>query len=362
MTTTPYRSYPSRLTGGGRTITVRVVGQAWATGEGDGQEHGVVSVVTGAAGFIGSALCRRLLAEGATVRGVDHLADVGDHDRRMAAIGELVQHPAFERHDADLAADDLEPALDDAEVVYHLAGRSGVRPSWVAFAEYTRNNLEATDRLLRACVTGGPRAVVCASSSSVYGDAETLPTPETALPRPVSPYGVTKLATEHLCHAYGRRFDLATVALRLFTVYGPGQRPDMACARLVRAAVAGGRFVVHGDGGQSRDFTFVDDAVDGFVRAGASGWTGVANIAGGTTASLHEVVALVEDLVGPIDVVRGPAAAGDARRTSADITLAREVLGYRPATSLADGLAAMVDQARAVTGATGPAPGSVPER
>ena len=230
----------------------------------------MVAVVTGAAGFIGSAVCRRLLADGETVRGIDCLTKTYDVEQKMGNISPLIDHPSFNLLYADLASSDIDPILDGADTVYHLAGQASVSRSWgVPFADYTRNNIDATQRLLEACADRSLRKVVHASSSSVYGDAEVRPTPETVLPRPLSPYGVTKLAAEHLCHVYHHNRGVPTAALRLFTVYGPGQRPDMAFHRLVRAALEHQPFMVNGDGFQSRDFTHVNDVVDAIVARGA---------------------------------------------------------------------------------------------
>jgi nucleoside-diphosphate-sugar epimerase len=210
-----------------------------------------------------------------------------------------------------------------------------------------RHNVVVTQRLLEACRDRPLHKLVYASSSSVYGDAEAFPTAETLRPAPVSPYGVTKLAAEHLCEVYRRSFAVPTVSLRLFTVYGPGQRPDMAFARLVRAAVRAEPFELYGDGRQTRDFTFVGDVVRAMVDAAVSGWCGVANIGGGARTSMNDVLQVVTDLCGPLDVVRRPVAPGDVRNTSADTAVAAAAFGYRPSTSLAEGLARMVDAERA---------------
>jgi nucleoside-diphosphate-sugar epimerase len=307
----------------------------------------VVAVVTGAAGFIGSAVCRRLLADGETVRGIDCLTKTYDVEQKMGNISPLIDHPSFNLLYADLASSDIDPILEGADTIYHLAGQASVSRSWgVPFADYTRNNIDATQRLLEACADRSLRKVVHASSSSVYGDAEVRPTPETVLPRPVSPYGVTKLAAEHLCHVYHHNRGVPTAALRLFTVYGPGQRPDMAFHRLVRAALERQPFMVNGDGFQSRDFTHVNDVVDAVVAAARSSWTGVANIGGGSSTTLREVIAVVEQQCGPVEIIYGPPTAGDATHTSADITLAHSEIGYRPAMTISDGIATMVAWAR----------------
>ena len=231
--------------------------------------------------------------------------------------------------------------------MFHLAGQPGVRASWGPdFVQYVRHNIAATQRLLEAGMLHPLRKFVFASSSSVYGDAEAYPTPESLRPQPVSPYGVTKLAAEHLCEVYRTSFGVPVASLRLFTVYGPRQRPDMAFSRLVAAALAGEEFEVYGDGEQTRDFTFVGDVVQAMRDAAASDWCGVANIGGGSRTSLNAVLDIVSDLCGELRVVRRPRATGDVRHTAADTSVAQAAFGYRPRTSLPEGLAAMVTWAR----------------
>ncbi len=303
----------------------------------------MTAVVTGAAGFVGSHLCRALLDAGHEVVGVDCFTDYYPRAYKELHLAGLRGRANFWMVDDDLLTMRLEPVLEDAEYVFHLAGQPGVRASWgPEFQTYARQNVLVTQRLLEACRGLSIAKLVYASSSSVYGDAESFPTPETVCPRPVSPYGVTKLAGEHLCEVYRRNFGVATASLRLFTVYGPGQRPDMAFARLVGAAVAGGRFELLGDGRQSRDFTFVEDVVRAMVDAASSSWCGIANIGGGSRVTMNEVIDLVRELSGPIDLVHDGAAVGDVRHTAADCSTARSGFGYQPATSLRDGLALMV--------------------
>ncbi|HEX2575302.1 MAG TPA: NAD-dependent epimerase/dehydratase family protein [Aquihabitans sp.] len=302
----------------------------------------MIAIVTGAAGFIGSTLCRRLLADGHTVIGIDCLTKTYDLRFKTHNVDGLVDNPRFQLVYSDLAEHPPGGLVQDADVVFHLAGQASVTRSWGgSFTEYARNNIEATQRLLEACVDRGLQRFVYASSSSVYGDAMVLPTPETCLPRPISPYGVSKLAGEHLCHAYQRERGLPVTSLRFFTVYGPGQRPDMAFHRLLRSVYAGDPFPLRGDGTATRDFTYVDDVVDALVRAAGAGWDGVLNVGGGHRVSMAEVIDLVEDVAGPVDVQRGPTVAGDARDTSADTSLARDVLGWQPQVALRDGIEAM---------------------
>ncbi|MFE9629663.1 NAD-dependent epimerase/dehydratase family protein [Streptomyces sp. NPDC006463] len=305
------------------------------------------AVVTGAAGFIGSHLCAHLLAAGDTVVGIDAHTDYYDPSLKARNLRALTPHPAFTSHRADLLETDLGALLDRAEVIYHLAGQPGVRPSWgVEFSRYAHRNLLATQALAEAARELPLRKFVYASSSSVYGDAPAFPTPETVCPRPVSPYGVTKLAAEHVCELYRTAYGLPSVSLRLFTVYGPRQRPDMAFARLIDAALTGEPFPLHGDGEQTRDFTYVQDVVTAMRAAAHSGFTGVANVGGGRPVSMKQAIATVEQLAGPVTVDARPGGPGEARHTGADITLAEREFGYRPRTDLYDGLADMVRYAR----------------
>jgi len=315
----------------------------------------MIILVTGAAGFIGSHLSSALLADGHEVRGLDCFTPYYERERKEENVAPLVGRPGFVFIDADLADVPLGPHLDEVDVVYHLAGQPGVRPSWgVEFDAYVRHNIVATQRLLEACRARPLTKFVYASSSSVYGDAESYPTSESLRPRPVSPYGVTKLAAEHLCELYRSNLGIPTASLRLFTVYGPRQRPDMAFSRLVRAAVAGTPFELYGDGRQTRDFTFVDDVVQAMLEVARSGWCGVANIGGGARSAMNDVIAGVERLSGPVEVVRGPSQPGDVRHTAADLRVAAAAFGYAPRRTLAEGLEAMVEWERTRVGASAP--------
>jgi len=304
------------------------------------------SVVTGAAGFIGSHLCHHLLDCGDEVVGVDCFTDYYDPRRKEANVSGLLERKGFTLHRADLLTAALPQLVDGAEVVYHLAGQPGVRPSWgEEFVPYTKRNLLATQKLLEAVKEMGLWKLVYASSSSVYGNAERYPTTEDLRPQPISPYGVTKLAAEHLCELYRVAAGVPTVSLRLFTVYGPRQRPDMAFSRLVDTALRGDPFMLYGDGEQSRDFTFVEDVVMAMRASALARWTGVANIGGGTRTTMNEVIEKVSALIRPIDVVRLPVQRGDVRHTAADTTVARRAFGYQPTVTLDEGLQAMVDAA-----------------
>jgi UDP-glucose 4-epimerase len=309
-----------------------------------------VALVTGAAGFIGSHLSERLLAEGLDVVGVDAFTDTYDPALKRANLETARQHPRFRLLELDLASADLS-ALPEVQVVFHQAAQAGVRPSWGSeFQVYVERNVLATQRLLERYRDAGLERFVYASSSSVYGEAERWPTPESALPRPVSPYGVTKLAGEHLALLYARRNDCPTVALRYFTVYGPRQRPDMAFHRFCRALIRGEEITVFGDGRQSRDFTFVEDAVEACWRA----WTqpassGVYNVGGGSEVELIEAIHILERSLGRGARLRfEPVPPGDPRRTRADVARLESELGFTPRVRVADGLPREAEWARAL--------------
>ena len=308
-------------------------------------------LVTGCAGFIGSTLTDALLADGSDVLGVDAFTDYYRRQAKEAALREARAHPSFALIEHDLASDPLpEAALEGIDGVFHLAARPGVRASWGAgFEAYVRDNILATHAVADAV---GPRGLrlVFASSSSIYGDALAYPTAEDTRPSPISPYGVTKLACEHLVAAHARDSGLDYVVLRYFTVYGPRQRPDMAFSRLIAALTGGSEFQIYGDGNQSRDFTFVADAVAATTAAMREAPAGaVYNVGGGSEAALRDVVGLVEELAGPpLHVRYTPPAAGDVRRTLADTSRIRSELGWEPRTDLRTGLAAQLDAAGAL--------------
>lgn len=318
---------------------------------------GMRCLVTGGCGFIGSHLCDVLLDRGADVVAIDAFTDYYDPlvKRRRAAM--LLARQGFRLVEDDLLRADLRTLLLDRDVIFHLAAQPGVRASWGAeFTVYTERNILATQRLLEvmkdcpregvASRNGAPRRVVFASSSSVYGDAEALPTLEDALRKPLSPYGITKSVCEDLFRVYRRSYGIDYVALRYFTVYGPGQRPDMAFQRLLLAAKKGGTFTVFGDGSQQRDVTYVRDAVAATIAAAtAKDAAGeVINIGGGCMIALKDVLDYVQTFASPaFRLDFAVAEKGDARATGASITKAASLLGYKPAVGWRDGIAAQAD-------------------
>lgn len=306
------------------------------------------AVVTGCAGFIGSHLCERLIGAGWSVRGIDAMTDYYDPATKRANLARLLRASRFDFCELDLARDPLEAQVDGAEMIFHLAGQPGVRSSFgPEFEVYVHRNLLATQRLLEAVADRPPRAFVYASSSSVYGDAETFPTHEDVGRRPISPYGMTKVGTEDLAATYWRTAGIPTVGLRYFTVYGPRQRPDMAFCRFVDAAIDDTELTVFGDGHQIRDFTYVADAVDATIAAAVRGTPGtVYNVGGGSPIALADVVQLLGRLVGhDLRVSQEGGARGDVRRTVADTTRARQEIGFRPRWDIGHGLAVQLQHA-----------------
>lgn len=301
------------------------------------------ALVTGCAGFIGSHLSAALLDAGAAVVGIDCFTDYYARDIKEANLAEHRLREGFRFAETRVQDADLPALLDGVTHVFHLAAQAGVRKSWGKdFRAYTENNIEATQMLLEACVGRGLARFVHASSSSVYGDNVSMPMREDALPQPISPYGVTKLAAEHLGRLYFVNHAVPTVAMRYFTVYGPRQRPDMAFHRFLRAAVRDEEIVLYGDGAQTRDFTYVGDAVSATIAAAERGVSGRAyNIGGGSRVSMNEVIEIIGRAAGrALKVRREGAQKGDMRDTFADSTLARTELGFEPATRLEDGIQA----------------------
>ena len=301
-------------------------------------------IVTGVAGFIGSNLAQKLLEQGDQVIGIDQFNDYYDPSLKRKNAHILAKYPEFKLIEADIQALDWRQLLQGVEVLFHQAAQAGVRASWGdGFRQYTERNINATQIILEAAKeTPSLQRMVFASTSSVYGNAETMPTPETLCPQPVSPYGITKLAAERLCWLYHQNFNVPVTALRYFTVYGPRQRPDMAFHKFFQAAIAGKPIGIYGDGKQTRDFTFISDAVAANLAAALvpEAVGEVFNIGGGSRVVLLDVLDTMEKVIGkPIKRSHQGLARGDARHTAADVTKARTILGYNPQVSLAEGLA-----------------------
>jgi UDP-glucuronate 4-epimerase len=307
-----------------------------------GWRRSIVStfVVTGAAGFIGSHLSEALLARGDAVIGIDALTNYYPRRLKRFNLEYLLDQPHFSLVEADLVDAPLAGLMAGCDGVFHLAAQPGVRGSWgPTFEQYVKDNVRATQRLFDVAATTGIR-VVYASSSSVYGDAAGYPTSEATPPKPRSPYGVTKLCCEHLAHAYAESMGLEAIGLRYFTVYGPRQRPDMATQRIAQALCAGHTFEVFGTGEQSRDVTYVDDAVRATLTVmEVAPANRLYNVGGGSETTLRHIIEVCEQVTGENLQVRHTAlAAGDVKRTAADISRLFEETGWCPEVSLEDGL------------------------
>ena len=301
------------------------------------------ALVTGAAGFIGSHLVEQLLSDGADVIGIDCFTDYYPRDLKVGNLAGSRSQQRFRLIESQIQDADLDTVLADRTHVFHLAAQAGVRKSWGRdFAIYTACNIEATQILLEACTRTKLQRVVYASSSSVYGDDAVMPMRETHRPQPVSPYGVSKLAAEHLCYLYWIGHRVPTVSLRYFTVYGPRQRPDMAFNRFLRAIASDQPIPLFGDGEQTRDFTFVQDAVAATIAAANQGAAGsVYNIGGGARVTMNHVLRLMAACTGREPrIERMPVQLGDMRDTYADTRAARDTLGFNPSVSLASGIQA----------------------
>ena len=298
-------------------------------------------VVTGAAGFIGSWLSEKLLALGHEVTGIDCLTDYYLPDIKRKNLEPALKASGFEFLEQDILRTNLSEILHECEVVFHQAAQAGVRASWGrSFEMYTDNNVLATQRLLEAAKDLPIKRFVFASSSSVYGDAESIPVTERETPRPVSPYGVTKLAAENLCRLYYKNFGVQTVSLRYFTVYGPRQRPDMAFHKFIKAMVREEPIPVFGTGEQTRDFTFIEDAVAANVLAMEKGAGGeVYNIGGGSRIALNRAIELLEGIIGKkAKRNQSNSQKGDVLHTWSDATKAQTELGFNPQHGIEDGL------------------------
>ncbi|MNI04614.1 dTDP-glucose 4,6-dehydratase [compost metagenome] len=301
-------------------------------------------VITGAAGFVGSHLSEALLGLGHHVKGIDYAEQFPDWSLKKNNLKNVIGNPSFEWISEDLLNMDLEQLIDDADVVYHLAGIAGVRNSWGAsFSDYVQANILLTQKILEACNKAtGLKKLVYASSSSVYGGGSGLYSTEYSSTRPISPYGLTKLAGEQLCYLYHKQYGLPYTALRYFTVYGPRQRPDMGFHRFMKAALFDQPLTVYGNGEQTRDFTYISDVVLANLAAMSYAKHGtVFNIGGVETASVNEVIQKIEQISGKqLQLNYVPEQPGDPFATRADISFARSELGYDPLISLDQGMAA----------------------
>ncbi|NEQ36337.1 MAG: NAD-dependent epimerase/dehydratase family protein [Okeania sp. SIO3I5] len=301
------------------------------------------TIVTGVGGFIGSHLAETLLNQGDKVIGIDQFNDYYDPALKRQNISQFKDHPAFQLIENDIQSLNWLELLADVDIVYHQAAQAGVRASWgEGFRAYTERNINATQIILEAAKdTPNLQRLVYASSSSIYGNAETFPTPETVCPQPVSPYGITKLVGEQLGKLYHQNFGVPYVSLRYFTVYGPRQRPDMAFHKFFKWILQDELISIYGDGQQTRDFTFVSDAIAANLAAGTvpEAVGEVFNVGGGSQVVLAEVINMMEEIVGrPIKKNFVEKARGDARHTSADVSKAQKILGYQPQVSLKEGL------------------------
>ncbi len=306
--------------------------------------NGKHCLVTGAAGFVGSHLSRRLLELGCRVTGIDCFTDYYDRRLKENNATSLLEAKGFKLLEADLA-DIASSRVKDVDIVFHQAAQAGVRASWgKEFSHYTRHNVLATQRLLEWARDSKPERFVYASSSSVYGHTGKLPMHEDDLPRPLSPYGVTKLAAEHLCNLYYQNFAVPAVSLRYFTVYGPAQRPDMAFHRFIKAINEDEQIVIYGSGEQTRDFTYIDDIITANLSAALSPNAAgrVYNIGGGSRISVNGVLSILKKLSGKkLSIKYEPVQAGDPPHTFADTSRAKKEIAFSPAVSLQAGLLKM---------------------
>jgi UDP-glucose 4-epimerase len=298
-------------------------------------------LVTGAAGFIGSHLCKKLIRDGAHIVAIDAFTDFYSRSIKENNIRSLVNHPHFKFIPADILEIELDKIMDKVDVVFHFAAQPGVRTSWgTDFSIYTKNNIDATQKLLEAAKTSKLKKFIYASSSSVYGLSPKLPMTETSTLHPYSPYGVTKLAAENLCFLYYKNYGIPCVSLRFFTVYGPGQRPDMAFHKFFKSILLGEEITIFGDGQQTRDFTFIDDIIWANLSSIENGRAGENyNLGGGTRKKLADIIPVLEEICQRKTKIRYVAGQkGDVRHTFAEIQKAKDDLKYTPKIALEEGL------------------------
>ena len=308
-------------------------------------------LVTGAAGFIGSHLCKKLLRDGAHIIALDAFTDFYARSIKENNIRDLIRHPHFQLIAADILEQDLDKIMKKTDVVFHFAAQPGVRTSWGSnFSIYTKNNIDATQKLLEAARKTKLKRFIYASSSSVYGLSPQLPMKENSALHPYSPYGVTKLAAENLCFLYHKNYGIPCVALRFFTVYGPGQRPDMAFHKFFKSILKDEEITIFGDGQQTRDFTFIDDIISANLSSIENGRAGENyNLGGGTRVKLSDIIPILEDICQKtvkIRYVQGQK--GDVRHTYADIRKAKKDLKYSPECPLEEGLRSQWDWMKAL--------------
>ncbi len=301
-------------------------------------------VVTGAAGFVGSHLSEELIRRGHDVVGVDGFIPYYPRELKEQNLTDLLNSPQFDFHELDLRYAELSSLLDGVDAVFHLAAMAGLLRSWQEFDSYMTCNIQATQRLLDSARQPNTPHFLQISTSSVYGRFATGD--ESSPLTPISPYGITKLAAENLCRAYADSFDLPVTILRLYSVYGPRQRPDMGYNIFIRSILQNELITIDGDGTDSRSNTYVKDCVQGLVLAYEQPEQSVGeafNIGGGEEVTVHQVLNVLEEVIGqPVKKTYGPRRPGDQRRTVADVSKAQRLLGYNPSTSVADGLSAQV--------------------
>lgn len=305
-----------------------------------------IALVTGCAGFIGSHLTERLLELGFNVVGIDCFTDYYSRKIKESNLENAKKNKNFKFIENDILDINLDKLLESIDYIFHEAAQGGVRASWgKEFEIYTKNNILATQKLLESCKNFNIKKFIYASSSSVYGDAEKFPMSETDVTKPISPYGVSKLASEHLCQLYWKNFSVPTISLRYFTVYGPRQRPDMAFHKFIRAILLDEKIEIFGDGSQTRDFTYISDAVEANILAINSHVNGeVFNIGGGSKISINEVIKILEKITGKkANVKYKEKQKGDVKDTHADISKVKKILGYKPKVQIEEGLKKQVE-------------------
>lgn len=298
-------------------------------------------LVTGVSGFIGSSLSEKLLDEGFQVIGVDSFFDYYPRKIKENNLYDLLKQPDFEFVESDILGIDWDKIISQVDGVFHQAALAGVRASWgQKFDQYVQNNILGTQRLLEACKNRRVEKFIYASSSSVYGDTDELPINESSTTNPVSPYGVSKLAAEHLASLYFKNYGVPAVSLRYFTVYGPRQRPDMAFHKFITAVINGDKIEVYGTGEQTRDFTFIDDVVQGNIQAFRNARAGeVYNIGGGSRIKLIDTIRIIEEITGrEANLVYTEPQRGDAKHTFSDVTKAKADFDYSPQVDVKSGL------------------------